>query len=321
MIAALNAAGLDLATLGNHEFDFGDDVLIQRMREARFEWVVSNVIDTNTGQPIGGAAAVPREDVRRAEGRLHRAVPQHRGDHARQAETHRGSIDPLAAAGQYLPILKREGATVIVAVTHLTFATDRALVEKFPEIDLVIGGHEHFPITATENRTLISKAGSDAKALARIDVNRTAEGTVERFYELLPITGAIPDEPRTAAVIASFESRLGAELDTVVGDHARAARRHQQPPAHRGNQPGRSGRRRDARRCRHRHRHRQLGQHPRQPHLSPGPLTRRTLIEIHPFDNVIVKLSDAGTRRASGAEHAASRNCRPRPGYFRRCPD
>ena len=33
MVAALNAAGLDLATLGNHEFDFGDDVLIQRMRE------------------------------------------------------------------------------------------------------------------------------------------------------------------------------------------------------------------------------------------------------------------------------------------------
>jgi len=56
MIAALNAAGLDLATLGNHEFDFGDDVLIQRMHEATFQWVVSNVVDTKTGQPIGDAA-------------------------------------------------------------------------------------------------------------------------------------------------------------------------------------------------------------------------------------------------------------------------
>jgi 2',3'-cyclic-nucleotide 2'-phosphodiesterase (5'-nucleotidase family) len=56
MIAALNAAGLDLATLGNHEFDFGDDVLIQRMHEATFQWVISNVVDTSTGQPIGGAA-------------------------------------------------------------------------------------------------------------------------------------------------------------------------------------------------------------------------------------------------------------------------
>ncbi len=36
MIAALNAGGLDLATLGNHEFDFGVEVLLQRMAEARF---------------------------------------------------------------------------------------------------------------------------------------------------------------------------------------------------------------------------------------------------------------------------------------------
>src|SRR5204862_8025934 len=56
MIAALNAAGLDLATLGNHEFDFGDDVLIERMKLATFQWVVSNVIDTKTNKPIGGAA-------------------------------------------------------------------------------------------------------------------------------------------------------------------------------------------------------------------------------------------------------------------------
>jgi 5'-nucleotidase len=36
MVAALNAAGLDIATLGNHEFDFGDDLLIERMHEAKW---------------------------------------------------------------------------------------------------------------------------------------------------------------------------------------------------------------------------------------------------------------------------------------------
>jgi 5'-nucleotidase len=55
MVAALNAAGLDLATLGNHEFDFGIAVLLQRMREAKWQWVVSNIIDRETGKPIGNA--------------------------------------------------------------------------------------------------------------------------------------------------------------------------------------------------------------------------------------------------------------------------
>ena len=48
-----------------------------------------------------------------------------------------------------MPILKSQGAQVIVAVTHLPYAEDRRLLERFPQVDLVIGGHEHFPITST----------------------------------------------------------------------------------------------------------------------------------------------------------------------------
>jgi 5'-nucleotidase len=293
MIAALNAAGLDLATLGNHELDFGDDVLIQRMREARFEWIVSNVIDTNTGQPIGGAAPYLVKTFGAMKvGFLGLCLDT--AEITPDKLKHTRIVDPIAAARQYLPVLKREGATVIVAVTHLAFATDRELVETFPEIDLVIGGHEHFLITSTENRTLISKAGSDAKALARIDVNRTAAGTVERFYELLPITAAIPDDPRTAAVIASFESRLSSELEHVIGttrvpldgisQHLRSQETNlgdllaDAMRADAGTDIAivNSGSIRGNR------------------IFPPGPLTRRTLIEIHPFDNTIVKLSMPG---------------------------
>jgi 2',3'-cyclic-nucleotide 2'-phosphodiesterase (5'-nucleotidase family) len=293
MIAGLNAAGLDLATLGNHEFDFGDDVLIQRMREARFEWVVSNVVDTTTGQPIGGAAPYLVKTFGSLKvGFIGLCL---NSDEITPDKLKRSRIiDPIAAAGQHLPALKREGAAVIVAVTHLAFATDRELVEKYPEIDLVIGGHEHFLITATENRTLISKAGSDAKTLARIDVNRQPQGTVERFYELLPMTSAIPDDPRTAEVIRSYESRLSSELDAVVGiarvpldgitSHVRTSETNL------GNVVA------DAMRA-------EAGSDItilnsgsiRGNRVFPaGPLTRKTLIEIHPFDNVVVKLSMPG---------------------------
>src|SRR5882724_81390 len=216
MIAALNAAGLDLATLGNHEFDFGDDVLITRMREAKWQWVVSNVVDTVTGKPIADAAPyLVRTFGQMKVGFIGLCLTT--SEITSDKLTHTRLVDPLDAAARYLPLLKQEGATVIVAVTHLAFATDRALVERFPEIDLVIGGHEHYLITAAVNRSLISKAGSDAKWVARIDVNRRPEGTLERFYELLPITNAIPDEPRTAEVVASYETRLGTELERVVG--------------------------------------------------------------------------------------------------------
>ncbi|HEY3579188.1 MAG TPA: metallophosphoesterase, partial [Pyrinomonadaceae bacterium] len=55
MIEAWNAIGLDYATFGNHEFDFGPDVLRERIRESKFGWVAANVIDNKTGQAFGGA--------------------------------------------------------------------------------------------------------------------------------------------------------------------------------------------------------------------------------------------------------------------------
>ena len=190
MVAALNAAGLDLATLGNHEFDFGVDVLIQRMREAKWQWVVSNIIDTDTGKPIGGAAPyVIRTFGPLKVGFIGLCLTS--SEIGPDKLTHVRLIDPLKAAGTHLPILKRQGANVIVAITHLAFSDDRALAQRFPQIDLIVGGHEHYPITVTENRTLISKAGSGAKFVARIDVNRRPNGVVERFFEMVPMTSAI----------------------------------------------------------------------------------------------------------------------------------
>ena len=55
MIAGFNALGLDLATFGNHEFDFGPTVLAERMRESKFVWLSANVLERGTGRPFGGA--------------------------------------------------------------------------------------------------------------------------------------------------------------------------------------------------------------------------------------------------------------------------
>jgi 5'-nucleotidase len=303
MIAALNAAGLDIATLGNHEFDFGAEILLQRMAEARWQWVVANAIDRTTGKPVGGAAPY----IVRTFGSLKVAFiglcstegsPRDRLDRLE-------IVDPLRAAARYLPMIRRERVDVIVALTHLTFDEDRELAERFPEIDLIVGGHEHFPITATVNRTFISKAGSDAKFVARIDVAKRR--AVERYYELIPITDALPDEPKTAAVVNAYEAKLGAGLDEVVGmartplegtsprlrtsetnlgdlvaDAVRAAARSDIALVNGGGIRG------------------------DRVH-QPGPLTRRTLIEIHPFGNVVSTLSVPGKVVIQALEHGVSR--------------
>ena len=130
--------------------------------------------------------------------------------------------------------------------------------------------------------------------MARIDLNRRASGTVERFYELIPITGALADDPHTAAVVNSYMSRMGTELDVVVGStrvplEGRAGRLRASE-TNLGNLVAdairadagadiaimNSGSLRGDRVHR------------------AGPITRRTLLEIHPFGNIVCKVAVSG---------------------------
>jgi 5'-nucleotidase len=306
MVAALNAAGLDIATLGNHEFDFGAEVLLQRMAEARFQWVIANAIDRTTGQPVGGASPYL---IRTFGGLRVGIIGLCSTEGVISGRLARIDIsDPLQAAARFIPMIRKQRVDVLVALTHLTYDEDRMLAEKFPEIDLIVGGHEHYPIAVTANRTFISKAGSDAKFVARIDIaRRRAGGTIERFYELIPITGALPDEPGTAAVVNAYESKLGeglnetvartatpldgtavtlraaeTNLGNLVADAVRAAASSEIALVNSG---GIRGDRIHA----------------------PGPLARRTLLEIHPFGNVVCTLVVPGRVIVEALEHGVSR--------------
>jgi len=217
MVDALNAAALDLATIGNHEFDFGPDVLRQRMKEAKFTWVVSNVWDEATGKPIGGAVT----HVIRRYGPLtvgYFGVCLGGEEISRDRRQGVRIEDPFVAAQRTLRALQQRGANVIVALTHLDFADDRRLALRFPQIDVILGGHEHFPIVAHVGRTLIVKAGSDARFVGRVDLHQSApKAPIEKHFEMVPIGPELPDEPNTARVAQEYESKLGKELEVEVG--------------------------------------------------------------------------------------------------------
>lgn len=53
MIELMNALKMDFAVLGNHEFDFGSDELLQRMKESEFTWLGSNVLDKKSEKLFG----------------------------------------------------------------------------------------------------------------------------------------------------------------------------------------------------------------------------------------------------------------------------
>ncbi|CAG4938549.1 unnamed protein product [Colias eurytheme] len=53
MVPVLNEIGTHCAVFGNHDFDFGLDILSGLVAQCSFPWLMSNVIDNETGRPLG----------------------------------------------------------------------------------------------------------------------------------------------------------------------------------------------------------------------------------------------------------------------------
>ncbi len=215
LIDGMNLLAVDAATFGNHEFDYGPDELAKRVRESRFPWVVSNVFAPGLrpfpgvrpwlvlapgGVPVGIVGLLTEET----------AVLSSPGN------TTFGNV--FSVTREVVKILRARGARVIVALTHLSMAEDQQLLRQVPEVDLVIGGHEHDPLTATVGGRLVAKAGSDAKWLGvtrmRLDGSRSAQ------HELVDVDERVPPDPEMDKLVQRYSEQLSKELEVVIGETA-----------------------------------------------------------------------------------------------------
>lgn len=306
MIAGWNAAGLDLAVLGNHEFDFGPQVLRERLAESQFTWITANVYQRKDRQRFAALrGSVLREFGGVKIGFIGVLTP----DTAQTSKPGPGLrfTDPYVAVRQEAARLKARGAQAVVALTHLDIEGDRRLA-ALGVVDLILGGHDHSVMQSLAGRTPIFKAGSDARFALRVDLvfDASRRRLKHLDWELLPVDATLPEEPATAAVVAKYEAELAARLNHPVGETAVEL---------------------DARQVNNRSRETNLGSWLAEIYRAstqadvaivnggsirsnttygPGQLTKRDILSILPFENPIVKLEVPGRMLRQALEHGVA---------------
>ena len=175
MIDAMNAIGLDLAGFGNHEFDFGPEVFAQRMKESKFTWLATNTVGPD-GKPFGGATATMTRKVGELTVGLF-SVLTPETEHLSSPGPNVEIAPAIDTAKSAVASLKDDGADFIIALTHLDIAEDRAVARAVKGVDVILGGHDHDPISFYESGTLILKAEYDAHYLLVADIAITKKKT------------------------------------------------------------------------------------------------------------------------------------------------
>ncbi|GLE02743.1 hypothetical protein PINS_up011598 [Pythium insidiosum] len=217
-IELMDHVGIQYVVVGNHEFDFGEAVMRQRLAASRFKWLGANIIDRSTGLLLDGLLSV---DVLELHNGLRLGLFGVCTPDTPTSSTPGDNIefrDTIATAIECVRVLREtHHVDFIIALTHLRIREDRQLARAVPEIDVILGGHDHEPYTVYEGRTLIHKSGQNAHWLARLDFQlaRSAvhpERPVSVMTQWRMIANEqVPSQPACDEILVKYLRRLAIE--------------------------------------------------------------------------------------------------------------
>ncbi|SMX22973.1 bifunctional 2',3'-cyclic-nucleotide 2'-phosphodiesterase/3'-nucleotidase [Boseongicola aestuarii] len=165
IIAAMNTLGFDASTLGNHEFNYGLDFLMKSLAGADFPVVSSNVVKTEGSDPTKDTTLIPpyvilERTLTDGAGETHPikvgligfVPPQIMNWDRKHLEGNVTARDILETARAYVPLMREEGADIIIALSHsgIGSADETDLMENasvplaaVDGIDALATGHSH----------------------------------------------------------------------------------------------------------------------------------------------------------------------------------
>lgn len=216
-VALFDRLGVDAAVMGNHELDYGQDVFRRLAASARFPFLTANVQTDPEPLPVRPSAIIAKPGAPRVAV-LGLTTPD------LTTATHPRNVygvsveDPVAVARRLVPDLAAQ-ADLTVVLSHMGIANDRRLAREVPQIDLIVGGHNHLVYTepVQEGRVDILQAGERGRWLGRLDLDCRDGRLVRTGYRLLSMEAAAPEDPEMAADVARIAGEADRELGEIVG--------------------------------------------------------------------------------------------------------
>jgi 2',3'-cyclic-nucleotide 2'-phosphodiesterase/3'-nucleotidase len=238
VVEYMNAAGYQAAAVGNHEFDWGIDVLAQRASEAKFPLLCANLLDARTGQPFAFTQPSTIVEVGGAKVGLIGVITETTPGIVSAGIRERIRVTSAAeAAIAQSRALRAQGAKVIVLLAHLggtqahghggeageiSGEVARLAAGLGGAVDIIVSGHTHTKLNGRVNGITITQAYSRGTALARIGVPVDASGTPGQPWAEIITTYADQVTPDAAvqALLKPYLDEVDRKLSATVGEAA-----------------------------------------------------------------------------------------------------
>ncbi|KAI9808053.1 MAG: hypothetical protein M1827_007538 [Pycnora praestabilis] len=224
MVPVLNGIGTDVACVGNHDLDFGVPQFRHLASQCSFPWLLANVLDPGLGEDVA-LGSCQKTIITTSSNNIKVGII---GLVEREWLDTINSLPPnliyksaSATAKELVPGLRKQGAEIIIAITHQREPNDLKLAEKTPKglIDLILGGHDHFYQHHLVNGTHILRSGSDFKQLSYIEARRKLDGDSGWDFAITrrDVIREIPEDPLTVELVNNLTDSLKSKLEKPIG--------------------------------------------------------------------------------------------------------
>ncbi len=240
VIAAMNDMGYDAMTIGNHEFDWGVDDLLQMLDTARFPVLGQNVSGEDGKLLTGeGWTILERGGIRLAViGVVTPDVPRLEGD--REGVSGLSFEDASKAVKKAITEIG-DRADILMVSAHMGMAGEyedakggdsaQRILDENPEIDVLQVGHYHTTVHARQGQTVIGGVRNAGREIVRFDLTLDEEKNVtDSGVSIISMEDYQPDqglcklpevrkahEAALAQALSAKEKDTEEEPSTVVG--------------------------------------------------------------------------------------------------------
>jgi 5'-nucleotidase / UDP-sugar diphosphatase len=222
MVTLTNVVPFDLAVPGNHEFDFGTDNFLAKMKASKYPWAAINLTkgDGSAIEGLGGVVMKEMAGVRLA------LIPVAQDTSPQVSSTGDWKFGPTAASAiDAAKAARKSGADLVIGVVQAPHSDDQKMFAS-KAFDVILSGDDHDLVVQYNGITAYVDTSTEANHLVPIDLTvdvqeKDGKRTVtwEPNFRFIDTAGVTPD-PDTQKLVDAYKAELDKELNVVVGKTA-----------------------------------------------------------------------------------------------------
>jgi 2',3'-cyclic-nucleotide 2'-phosphodiesterase (5'-nucleotidase family) len=217
VIDVYNHMGYDAAVVGNHEFDWNQQVLQERMEQADFPILAGNIFLTGTDTRPTWAVPTAMFTVKGQQIGVIGVTSMYTPTIVMAGNVQGLEFrDPAPIVTQQVPELRAAGADIVIVLAHMpdvynNVVSGEMLSVAQPGVDLIISGHSHSGYAGKINNIPIIQQFSSGTAIgvSGISYNRRTDTIINTTTQVVTTyaAGRMPD-PEIAALVADYQSEI-----------------------------------------------------------------------------------------------------------------